>query len=75
MIGVTAAASAVVYIQRGYINPGIVMPVVIGVLIGALSGAKILVKSTSSVWLRWLFAIIITVIAVQMIYHGIREEI
>ncbi len=75
MIGVTAAASAVVYIQRGYINPGIAMPVVIGVLIGALSGAKILVKSTSSVWLRWLFAIIITVIAVQMIYHGIREEI
>lgn len=75
MIGVTAAASAVVYIQRGYINPGIVMPVVIGVLIGALSGAKILVKSTSSVWLRWLFAIIITVIAVQMIYHGLKEEI
>ncbi len=75
MIGVTAAASAVVYIQRGYINPGIVMPVVIGVLIGALSGARILVKSTSSVWLRWLFAFIITVIAVQMIYHGVKEEI
>jgi uncharacterized membrane protein YfcA len=30
MIGVTAAASAVVYLQRGYISPGLSMPVVIG---------------------------------------------
>ena len=41
MIGVTAAASAVVYLQRGYIEPGLVMPVVIGVLLGALTGSKI----------------------------------
>ncbi len=75
MIGVTAAASAVVYIQRGYINPGIVMPVVIGVLLGALSGSKILMQSTSSTWLRWLFAFIITIIAIQMIYHGIQGSI
>src|SRR5579872_2852662 len=45
MIGVTAAASAVVYLQRGYIHPGIAMPVVIGVLIGAVSGSKILVNT------------------------------
>lgn len=75
MIGVTAAASAVVYIQRGYIHPGIVMPVVIGVLLGALSGSKILVKSTSSGWLRWLFASIITIIALQMIYNGVAGKI
>jgi len=70
MIGVTAAASAVVYMQRGYIHPGIAMPVVIGVLLGAASGSKILVHATSSSWLRWLFAIIITIIAIQMIYNG-----
>ena len=34
MIGVTGAASAVVYLQRGYIDPAISMPVVIGVLAG-----------------------------------------
>jgi uncharacterized membrane protein YfcA len=75
MIGVTAAASAVVYLQRGYIHPGIAMPVVIGVLLGAASGSKILVQATSSLWLRWLFAIIITVIAIQMIYNGATGKI
>src|SRR5579863_10130191 len=45
MIGVTASASAVVYFQRGYIHPVIAMPVVIGVLLGALSGSKILVQA------------------------------
>jgi uncharacterized membrane protein YfcA len=75
MIGVTAAASAVVYIQRGYIHPGIAMPVVIGVVLGALTGSKILVQSTSSNWLRWLFASIITIIAIQMIYNGIAGKI
>ena len=75
MIGVTAAASAVVYLQRGYIHPGIAMPVVIGVLIGAVSGSKILVNTKSSVWLRWLFAIVITIIAIQMIYNGATGKI
>jgi len=75
MIGVTAAASAVVYLQRGYIDPGLSMPVVIGVLLGALSGSKILVNSQSSGWLRWIFVVIITVLAVQMIYHGIAGKI
>lgn len=75
MIGVTASASAVVYLQRGYINPGLSMPVVIGVLAGAFTGSKILVQSTSSKWLRYIFAIVISALAVQMIYHGIRGSI
>lgn len=75
MIGVTAAASAVVYLQRGYIHPGLAMPVVIGVLLGALSGSKILVHTTSSAWLRWMFAIVVTFLAVQMIYNGITGKI
>src|ERR1700744_4677359 len=60
MIGVTASASAVVYLQRGYISPGLVMPVVIGVLFGAFTGSKILVHTSSSGWLRWVFAIVVT---------------
>jgi len=75
MIGVTAAASAVVYLQRGYVHPGIAMPVVIGVLLGAISGSKILVHTTSSKWLRWVFAIVVTVLSVQMIYNGIKGNI
>ncbi|HEY9003422.1 MAG TPA: sulfite exporter TauE/SafE family protein [Mucilaginibacter sp.] len=75
MIGVTAAASAVVYLQRGYIHPGIAMPVVIGVLLGAISGSKILVHSSSSKWLRWTFAIVVTVLSIQMIYNGIKGNI
>lgn len=74
MIGVTAAASAGIYMQRGYINPGLSMPVVLGVISGAFVGSKILVKSESN-WLRILFAIVITFLAIQMIYNGITERI
>src|SRR5271165_33714 len=41
MIGVTAAASAGVYLSRGYIDPRVAMPVMLGVLCGALMGAKV----------------------------------
>lgn len=75
MIGVTAAASAVVYFQRGYIDPGLSMPVAIGVLLGALSGSKILVHTTSSGWLRWVFAVVVTFLAIQMIYNGFMGKI
>ena len=75
MIGVTAAASAVVYLQRGYIDPGLSMPVVVGVLLGALSGSKILVHTRSSGWLRWVFTIVVTLLAGQMIYKGLTGTI
>jgi uncharacterized membrane protein YfcA len=75
MIGVTAAASAVVYLQRGYIDPGLSAPVVVGVLLGALTGSKILVNTKSSQWLRWVFAVIVTFLAGQMIYNGINHRI
>jgi uncharacterized membrane protein YfcA len=75
MIGVTAAASAVVYLQRGYIDPGLAMPVVIGVLLGALSGSKILVHTSSSGWLRWVFTVVVGILAIQMIYNGVTGKI
>ncbi|MDB5016006.1 MAG: permease [Mucilaginibacter sp.] len=75
MIGVTASASAVVYLQRGYISPGLAMPVVIGVLFGAFTGSKILVHTSSSGWLRWVFAIVVTFLAGQMIYNGVTGKI
>ncbi|MFT4203986.1 MAG: sulfite exporter TauE/SafE family protein [Chitinophagaceae bacterium] len=71
MMGVTATASAVVYLQRGYIEPGLCMPVVIGVLLGAMLGAKILLRSKVKN-LRLFFAVVIMLLAVNMIYKGLR---
>ena len=74
MIGVTAAASAGVYLKRGYIDPGLSMPVVLGVLLGAFIGSKILPwASTRS--LKILFAVVILLLAVEMIYNGILHKI
>ncbi len=74
MIGVTAAASAVVYLQRGYIAPGIAMPVVVGVLGGSFVGSKVLVKADTKK-LRLFFSVIITLLAMQMIYNGITGRL
>lgn len=74
MVGVTAAASAVVYLQRGYIDPGLAMPIVIGVLIGAFAGSRILPKANVKK-LRLLFSIVIFVLAVFMMYNGITGKI
>ncbi|CAM3413346.1 sulfite exporter TauE/SafE family protein [Elizabethkingia occulta] len=73
MIGVTAAASAVVYLQRGYMDPGIAFPVVLGVLAGALTGAKILPKINPRL-LRIIFAVAITAVAIEMIINGINHK-
>jgi len=70
MIGVTAAASAVVYFQQGYILPEIAAPVMTGVLIGAFAGSRILVKVQPKS-LRWIFALVVTFLSLQMIYKGI----
>lgn len=69
MIGVTACASAVVYIQRGNIVPGIAFPVMIGVLAGALTGARLLKKMDVSL-LRKIFFYAILAVAINMIYMG-----
>ena len=74
MIGVTAAASAGVYLQRGYIDPGLAMPVVLGVLMGSLMGARLLPR-TRTAKLRMLFGLVVTVLALEMIYHGLTGRI
>lgn len=70
MMGVTACASAVVYIQNGYIAPGIACPVMIGVLGGALTGARLLKRMNVKV-LRQIFCVSILLVAANMIYNGI----
>ena len=73
MVGVTAAASAVVYLQRGYIDPGIAFPVIIGVLAGAFTGSKLLMKIDVKK-LKVIFSVAITLIALNMIYNGFNHK-
>ncbi len=66
MIGVTAAASAGIYFARGDVNPLIIGPVALGILIGATIGARLLIR-TRNPTIRKAFALVLAVTAVQMI--------
>lgn len=74
MIGVTAAASAGIYLDRGYIDPGLAMPVMLGVLLGALVGARVLPGARTGV-LRTVFALVIVALGGQMIYQGLTGNL
>jgi uncharacterized membrane protein YfcA len=71
MIGVTAAASAGLYLHRGYIDPVLALPVVLGVLLGATLGTRVLARARVHV-LRLVFSVVIVALAVQMIYQGLK---
>jgi uncharacterized protein len=74
MIGVTAAASAGIYISRGYIMPSLAMPVMLGVLSGSLIGSRILIRARVST-LRMIFALVIVVLGVEMIYSSLTGKL
>ncbi len=74
MIGVTAAASAGIYLARGYLEPGIAAPVVLGVLPGALLGARLLPRLHGRA-LRVIFAAVIGVLAAEMVYRGVTGRL
>jgi uncharacterized protein len=74
MIGVTAAASAGIYLSRGYIVPGLAMPVMLGVLGGSLMGAKILVRAEVKT-LRLIFALVIVALGIEMIVNSITGRL
>jgi uncharacterized membrane protein YfcA len=69
MIGVTAAASAGIYLARGYIDPGIAMPVVLGALGGSMLGAKVLIHARTKI-LRIVFSVVIVALGFEMIFNG-----
>jgi hypothetical protein len=74
MIGVTAAASAGLYLKHGYINPQVAMPVMLGVLAGALLGARLLVHMQVKT-LRMVFGVVILALAIEMIVNGITGKV
>ena len=74
MIGVTAASSAGIYLHRGYIDPGLTMPVMLGVLAGSIFGTRVLVRARTK-WLRWLFDAVIFALGVEMIFNGLTGRL
>ena len=74
MIGVTATASAGIYLTRGYIDPALAMPVMLGVLVGAALGTRILVTARAAS-LRVLLAVVMMAPGAEMIVHGLAGRI
>jgi uncharacterized protein len=74
MIGVTAAASAGVYLRRGYIDPGLALPVMLGVLSGALVGARLLTGARPR-QLRLVFSGVVVLLSLEMLYRGLTGKL
>ncbi|HEY7193263.1 MAG TPA: sulfite exporter TauE/SafE family protein [Gemmatimonadales bacterium] len=74
MIGVTAAASAGVYLRRGYIDPGLSFAVMLGVLGGAFVGSRLLTR-THPRRLRQIFAVVVILIAAEMVYKALTGRL
>lgn len=72
MIGVTAAASAGVYLLRGDIDPKIAAPVALGVLVGAAIGTKIM-QNLRSKTIRMIFIPVLAFVSIQMIIKGFTK--
>jgi uncharacterized membrane protein YfcA len=70
MIGVTAAASAGIYLSRGDIDARLAAPVALGVLAGALVGARLLGRLSNRA-VRIVFVPVLLLIAVETLLRGL----
>jgi uncharacterized membrane protein YfcA len=66
MIGVTASASAVIYLLRGQIDPFVAGPLAVGVFVGATLGSRTAHRIDLRV-LRFLFVAVLLYTAYQMV--------
>ena len=71
MIGVTAAASAIVYYRRGDIQPQIAAPLAAGVFLGSLLGARLAPRIHTKVVMYLLVAVMLY-LAGHLIFHLMR---
>jgi uncharacterized membrane protein YfcA len=74
MIGVTAATSAGVFLNRGYVDPALTMPVMLGVLAGSIFGARLLIRAPTRP-LRLVFAAVVVFLAIEMFYSSLTGRI
>ena len=70
MIGVTAAASAGIYLSRGDVDPQVAAPVALGVLLGALVGARLL-HHVSNRTVRLIFLPVLVAVGLETIGRGL----
>jgi uncharacterized membrane protein YfcA len=73
IIGVTALAGTSVYLAAGVIDPGLAAPVILGVVLGAFLGTRLLVRLTNQA-VRRLFLIVLLVLGIEMVLRGIRGQ-
>jgi uncharacterized protein len=71
MIGVTAAASAIVYYRRGDIQPEIAAPLAVGVFLGSLLGARLAPRVRTKVVVYLLVAVMLY-LAAHLSFHLLR---
>ena len=72
MIGITAAASAVIYLVRGEIDPYVAGPTAIGVFLGRDARVADRAIASTSRYLRLLFVVVLVYTAIQMLLRGDR---
>ncbi|MCJ7731422.1 sulfite exporter TauE/SafE family protein [Candidatus Bathyarchaeota archaeon] len=69
MIGVTAAASALVYIRNGFCDGFVTAPVVLGTLVGSFIGALVAIRVRGAI-LKKIFILILLILGVRMLVSG-----
>ncbi len=69
MIGITAVVSSIIHFYNGFINPALVIPVVTGILIGAVSGSFAAIKIKSR-YIALVIMIVFTLIGILMFLRG-----
>jgi len=74
IIGVTALAGTSVYLAAGAIDPGLVAPVMLGILLGAYLGTKVLVRLSNQA-VRKFFLVVLLLLGMEMLVRGLRGVI
>ncbi len=67
----TALAGTSVYLAAAMNDPGLVAPVMLGVLVGAFIGTRVLVRLSNDA-VRRFFQVVLAVLGIEMIVRGIR---
>jgi uncharacterized membrane protein YfcA len=70
IIGVTALAGSSVYLAAGLVDPVLAVPIILGVVVGALAGTPLLVRTTNQT-VRNYFIVVIMIIGIGMVMRGL----
>ena len=70
IIGVTALAGTSVYLAAGLIDPGLAAPIILGIVVGAFIGTRVLVRLRNEA-VRRFFLVVLFVLGAQMLLRGL----